>query len=571
MRSDPPTQNNASTQPAMADPAFGLRVSRARHDLTNAIGQILGFSEMLLEEIQERGREKLRPELELIHKSAGQMIAQTDEILQAAKIESGRADPLSLQRHLCAQAARILSALEILARKARELEDDVFKDDLSRIGTAARHAQELASASLGPLRDSLADKAEPCPPLASLKIESPDRLARTPAPPQARHEGFILVVDDLKENRDLLSRRLSPLGYSVQMADSGPHALESVAANPPDVILLDILMPGLDGFEVLRRLKADPSMQHIPIIMLSALDDERGIARCIEMGAEDYLAKPFNPIFLRARVGACMEKKRLRDLEKATYEKLLRSQKELAGELAEAAAYVRSLLPAPLAGAVQTEWCFQPSAELGGDAFGYHWLDPDHLAIYLLDVCGHGVGAALLSVSVLNALRMQTLPGTHFYRPAEVLAALNRTFRMESQNNLFFTMWYGVYRPSNRELAFASGGHPPALLLVAEPGNKQLAVPLRTEGPAVGCLEEARYSTASHEIPPGARLMVFSDGVFEILQGSDRAGTWKEFLETFTLPEVQNLRPDERFGRALQSRGADSLEDDFSFVELRFD
>jgi sigma-B regulation protein RsbU (phosphoserine phosphatase) len=108
-------------------------------------------------------------------------------------------------------------------------------------------------------------------------------------------------------------------------------------------------------------------------------------------------------------------------------------------------------------------------------------------------------------------------------------------------------------------------------LLVSKFGNKQFAVPLRTEGPAVGCLEEARYSTASHEIPPGARLMVFSDGVFEILQGSDRAGTWKEFLETFTLPEVQNLRPDERFGRALQSRGADSLEDDFSFVELRFD
>jgi sigma-B regulation protein RsbU (phosphoserine phosphatase) len=571
MRSDPPAQNDASPRPAIADPALGLKVSRARHDLNNAIGQILGFSEMLLEEIQERGREKLRPELELIHKSAGQMIAQTDEILQAAKIESGRADPLSLQRHLGAQAARILSALEILARKAREFEDDVFKEDLSRIGTAARHAQELASTSLGRLRDSVTDRAEPSSPLASLKIESPDGLARIPATPQARLEGFILVVDDLKENRDLLSRRLSPLGYSVQMADSGPHALESVAANPPDVILLDILMPGLDGFEVLRCLKADPATQHIPVIMLSALDDEQGIARCIELGAEDYLAKPFNPVFLRARVGACMEKKRLRDREKATYEKLLRSQKELAGELAEAAAYVRSLLPAPLAGAVQTEWCFQPSAELGGDAFGYHWLDPDHLAIYLLDVCGHGVGAALLSVSVLNALRMQTLPGTHFYRPAEVLAALNRTFRMESQNNLFFTMWYGVYRPSNRELAFASGGHPPALLLVSKSGNKQLAVPLRTEGPAVGCLEEARYSTASHEIPPGARLMVFSDGVFEILQGSDRAGTWKEFLESFTLPEVQNLRPDERFGRALQSRGADSLEDDFSFVELRFD
>jgi sigma-B regulation protein RsbU (phosphoserine phosphatase) len=267
-----------------------------------------------------------------------------------------------------------------------------------------------------------------------------------------------------------------------------------------------------------------------------------------------------------------MEQKRLRDREKATYEKLLRSQKKLAGELAEAAAYVRSLLPAPLSGAVQVEWCFQPSAELGGDAFGYHWLDPDHLAIYLLDVCGHGVGATLLCVSVLNALRNQSLPGTRFSEPAEVLTTLNRNFPMASQNNLFFTMWYGVYRPSNRELAFATGGHPPALLLAGGPCDKRLPVPLRTEGPAMGCLEEeARYSTAVHEVPPGGRLMVFSDGVFEILQGSDRLGTWKEFFESFALPEVQNLRPNERLCRALQIRGADSLEDDFSFVEFQFD
>jgi phosphoserine phosphatase RsbU/P len=571
MRSDPPSQDNAATRPAMAGPEFGLRVSRARHDLNNAIGQILGFSQMLLEEIQEQSRENLRSELELIHKNAGQMIAQTDEILQASKIESGRADPLWLQRQLLAQAAQILSALEILMRKAREFEDDVFKEDLSRIGTAARQAQKLASTSLGLLRDSLADKAEPPALLASLNIESADEPARIPAPPQARHEGFVLIVDDMEENRELLSRRLSPLGYSVQMADSGPRALESVAAKPADVILLDILMPGLDGFEVLRRLKADPATQHVPVIMLSALDDEQGIARCIEMGAEDYLAKPFNPVFLRARVGACMEKKRLRDREKATYEKLLRSQEKLAGELAEAAAYVRSLLPAPLSGAVHTKWCFQPSAELGGDAFGYHWLDPDHLAIYLLDVSGHGVGAALLSVVVLNALRNQTLPGIHFSKPAEVLGGLNRTFPMESQNNLFFTMWYGVYCVSKRELAFASGGHPPALLLVAGPGNKQLPVPLSTQGPALGWQEEARYTTATHQVPRGARLMVFSDGVYEIRQGSDRAGTWKEFFQSFSFPEVPELSPEERFKRAHQTQDTQCLEDDFSFVELRFD
>src|SRR5262249_33587790 len=107
----------------------------------------------------------------------------------------------------------------------------------------------------------------------------------------ARREGAILVVDDQEENRELLSRRLAPLGYSFQVADSGQQALELVAANPPDLILLDILMPGRDGFDVLRSLKSAPATQHIPVIMLSALDEEAGIARCIEMGAEDYLAK----------------------------------------------------------------------------------------------------------------------------------------------------------------------------------------------------------------------------------------------------------------------------------------
>jgi len=415
---------------------------------------------------------------------------------------------------------------------------------------------------------------QPVPSLQKPAAPLVGQQAAAPEPPlagQERKQGAILIVDDQEENRELLSRRLSPLGYSVQTADTGQRTLELVAANPPDLILLDVLMPGRDGFDVLRALKADPATQHIPVIMLSALDEEAGIARCIEMGAEDYLAKPFNPVFLRARVTACMEKKRLADREKATYEELLRSQKKLAGELAEAAAYVRSLLPAPLLGAVKAQWCYQPSAQLGGDAFGYHWIEEDYLAIYLLDVCGHGVGAALLSVSVLNALRAQTLRGTDFRQPDWVLAALNRTFRSECQNQLFFSIWYGVYRLSTRQLSYASGGHPPAILLASEGGATATPIPLRTEAPAVGCLDTTRYSTSVHPIAPGARLLVFSDGAFEIFQGGDRVGTWTEFLQSFQVPEVQNLTPGERFMLALQIRGADSLEDDFSFVEFQFD
>lgn len=192
----------------------------------------------------------------------------------------------------------------------------------------------------------------------------------------------------------------------------------------------------------------------------------------------------------------------------------------------KAADYVRSLLPARLSGEVETDWCFHPCEQLGGDAFGYHWIDADHFAVYLLDVCGHGVGAALLSVSVLNALRVQTLPGVDFRDPAAVLMGLNRTFRMDNQNNLFFSAWYGVYHRSKRELTYASGGHPPAILIgppVQEPAS---IAALRTEAPAIGCLDEMVYRSAVHLVTLGSRLLVFSDGVFEIFQENEKAGTW---------------------------------------------
>ena len=131
-------------------------------------------------------------------------------------------------------------------------------------------------------------------------------------------------------------------------------------------------------------------------------------------------------------------------------------------ELSEAAGYVRTILPQPITeGTIRTDWRFVPSTSLGGDAFGYHWVDEDHFAIYLIDVSGHGVGAALLSVSVMNVLRSQTLPGVDFKKPEQILEALNIAFPGEENNDMFFTMWYGVYKKSTRELSYASGGHPP--------------------------------------------------------------------------------------------------------------
>jgi sigma-B regulation protein RsbU (phosphoserine phosphatase) len=283
------------------------------------------------------------------------------------------------------------------------------------------------------------------------------------------------------------------------------------------------------------------------------------------MGAADYLPKPFDPVLLRARIDACLEKKKLRDRERAAHEALERSQTHLAGELAKAANYVRSLLPEPMRDRAHSEWCFEPSEALGGDAFGHYWLDDDHLAIYLLDVCGHGVGAALLSVSVLNTLRARALSGTNFHEPGAVLAALNRAFPAEAQNFFYFTMWYGVYRASTRELSYASGGHPPALLV-----SGSHITSLVTDGPPIGCFDQADFVGASCIVAPDARLLVFSDGVFEIFLEHERVRTLEEFIAEFADPAVLAMRPHERHRHAQRLRGADILEDDFSLLELRF-
>jgi phosphoserine phosphatase RsbU/P len=324
-------------------------------------------------------------------------------------------------------------------------------------------------------------------------------------------------------------------------------------------------MPEMNRYDVLVEVKGDEELREIPVIVLSASDEPSRVAHCIEMGAADYLPKPFEPALLRARIDACVEKKRLRDAQRAAHAAILRHEQHLAAELSRAANYVRSLLPARLQGAVASDWYFEPSEHLGGDAFGHHWIEPDALAIYLLDVCGHGVGAALLSVSVLNALRAHTVRSTDFLDPASVLSGLNLAFPAEAQNFLYFTMWYGVYRPSTRTLSYSSGGHPPALLVTPEG-----VVPLATGGPAVGCFSDALFFRETIALGPGDRLLVFSDGVFEIFLEGERVQSWEEFMVRFDEEAHRALGPADRLAFARKLRGADILEDDFSFVELRF-
>lgn len=156
------------------------------------------------------------------------------------------------------------------------------------------------------------------------------------------NQGLVLVVDDNEMNRDLLSRRLQRQGYQIVMAEDGEQALETIRSQPFDLVLLDVMMPHLNGYQVLERLKADPDLRHIPVIMISALDDMDSVVRCIELGAEDYLFKPFNQTLLKARIGACLEKKRLRDQEQA-FLKQIQLEQEKSERL------LLNVLPKPIA------------------------------------------------------------------------------------------------------------------------------------------------------------------------------------------------------------------------------
>jgi len=240
--------------------------------------------------------------------------------------------------------------------------------------------------------------------------------------------------------------------------------------------------------------------------------------------------------------------------------------------VATAARYVKSLLPERLKGPVAIDWKFVPSAQLGGDMFGYHWLDPDHLALYLLDVSGHGVGSSLLAVSAANVLSSKSLPDTDFRDPAAVLTRLNDVFQMDRQDGKYFTIWYGVVDKKARKLAYANGGHPAALRSTGPDAGSATLHQLASTGPLIGMLPPGMpFEGSEVALAEYARLLVYSDGVFEVERPSGVMWQFPEFVEY-----VAGLLPDgepvlERLlGKARELRGGEQFADDFSALEARF-
>jgi serine phosphatase RsbU (regulator of sigma subunit) len=254
--------------------------------------------------------------------------------------------------------------------------------------------------------------------------------------------------------------------------------------------------------------------------------------------------------------------------ERRSTREVLEAQ-ELDRDLEKARNYVLSRLPPPVATEpVQTEWFILPSAQVGGDAFGYSDLDDDTFMSYLIDVSGHGIGAAMLSVSILNVLRQRALPKTDFKNPSQVLAELNNMFQMENHNGMFFTIWYGVYSRSKRTLTYASAGHHPAYLLSAD---RSTMTPLITGGPMVGALEDFAFEEAAAPVSKGSSLHIFSDGVFEIEDKKGRQLGLSDLLPVLKQPGVEGRSEPQRIYQTVREVSRPGpLDDDFSYLVVKF-
>ena len=355
----------------------------------------------------------------------------------------------------------------------------------------------------------------------------------------------LLVVDDNEMNRDMLSRRLTRQGYEVTTAANGQEALNLIGRHKFDVVLLDVLMPGISGTEVLRQLREQHSPTDLSVIMATAKDASNDVVDALHLGANDYVTKPLNFPVVLARVETQVSLKRSVDeirrlqfsLEQRNEElavlntQLATANNRMKRDLEAAARVQQALLPGGLSDSmgVRCAWIFDPCDELGGDALNIIPLDDQNIGLYVLDVSGHGVASALLSVTLSHLMaggpNQQSVLREHIngtgqqaiVPPAQVAQRLCAQFPFEDQSAKFFTMLYGQLNIQTQEMRYVSAGHP-APILVSRNSDPRL---LDGDGMPIG-LADVKYDEFTLQLAPGDRLYLYSDGVLESMDVNDQ-------------------------------------------------
>lgn len=363
----------------------------------------------------------------------------------------------------------------------------------------------------------------------------------------------ILAVDDTPINLKLLTRTLEKAGYSILQAENGEKALQMAASENPDLILLDVMMPGKDGFEVCEILKKDEQTKHIPVIFLTSKNEMVDKVRGLEVGAVDYITKPFDPVEVKARAKTHIRLKNLHQellvkndqLEK-TYEDLQKKTERINKDIKAAGVVQRQLLPQNINQIrnLKFAWQFVPSSHVAGDIFNILYLDKKHVAIFMVDVSGHGVQSAMLAVSVHNFFRSginnanppdsieANSPLYYLLEPEKVAAQLNQNFPMEAFD-AFFTCVYMVIDLETLKAKIVNGGHPYPMIIHGDNSFEyieQADIPL-------GMMGDAEFSVAEFQLRKNDRLIMYTDGIFEVpVDGGAELGR-ETLAEMLVIPE----------------------------------
>ena len=480
------------------------------HDLRTPLNQIIGYSEMLIEQAQEQARDDFVLDLQKTHAAGLRLLALINDNFH----------PIQLSEMRTAM-------------------------------TAPAPPEEL-----------------PPPPKSAADARPENQVAGDLASGAAK--GFVLVVDDIEDNRDVLARRLRRQGYTVAIADNGRQALERLRADAFDLVLLDIMMPEMDGYEVLRRLKADEVLRHIPVIMISALDELDSVVRCIEMGAEDYLSKPFEPTLLKARIDACLEKKRARDRETCVFEQLRARNREMAvwreaqeADLAMARTTQQTIvsLPVPPITGWQVERVYTPLVQVGGDVYGWRQLDQEVWLFWLADATGHGVAAALFTTLVALLFNHAS---TETQTAHGILTRVNAEFYSVLRGRSFMTACCAIIEGEGR-LSFAGAGHPP-LLLRRRDGVVEA---LPSGSTMLGIYPTVEIAETVTMLASGEVALLYTDGLHSSRTSSGERLTANTLADAFARMGGSAEFLPRLMAELVNRPGAQGFDDDLAAIVLR--
>lgn len=331
----------------------------------------------------------------------------------------------------------------------------------------------------------------------------------------------VLVVDDNDDKRFLL-RRILDKSFSVLEADDGASALAIIGEALPDVVLLDVLMPKIDGFEVCRRMKADPRTAEIPVLFVSVLDPDQHVVEGLQLGGEDFISWPVDSTELLARIQARIRSYRplnqLRTVVKEQSRQLeedRRREAETEFELEQARRVQQRFVTNvfPQGRALSFGHRYRPSRMVGGDMFDVVAVGENEVAIMMADVSGHGLAAALLT-SVAKVLFRTGAEQCH--EPAKLLHWLNRQISSYLATGEFLTVFLGLWNADSHVFSYAGAGHPPALLFA--PGNRSVER-LNVSPGIVGIMPDGEFSAASVHLSAGQRIVCYTDGITEAMNG----------------------------------------------------